>query len=198
VSAGGGLRIFAGRDYSPAMYSVRSSPAAGRTGLLSSRARMQPSARGRLRAADRYAIDLDARHSIAYGAAGCRRLRRRICRKIPQQQPAGCRSLRDRACRQTHSLYPAAILLGPQPAERAHDCKELRASAARRLRPARPFQGRNTFLYRYLRPRAFAGRSCGPLRLQRSRQFSIQNDERLPGAFGLQQVSQQVRGTSRP
>jgi len=33
---------------------------------------------------------------------------------------------------------------GSQPAERTHDYKELRASAGRRLRPARPFQGRNS------------------------------------------------------
>jgi len=41
---------------------MQGKPAAERTGLLSSDARLQPSARGRLRAADCYAIEFAAKH----------------------------------------------------------------------------------------------------------------------------------------
>ena len=76
--------------------------------------------------------------------------------------------------------------LGTQPAEVAHDCKELRASAAPRLRPARPFQGRISSMPLNLCPRAAAceaparadakaDASCGPSRGEAAARRSLRD-----------------------
>ena len=118
------------------------------------------------------------------------------------------------------------LLLGQQPAEDACDVKEQRASAAGRLRAARPFQGRNARFYIQneacvssvfgqqlakagisgREERAFAGRSCGPLRFHPEPQIQdsrLIESKRFPGLlgrlFGLQpaecaQVRQRAAG----
>ena len=53
---------------------VQVQPAAERTGLLSSSARLQPSAKGRLRAADRSAIEFTDDHSAKIDGCGLLRL----------------------------------------------------------------------------------------------------------------------------
>ena len=124
-------------------------------------------------------------------AAGCRRLRRRICRKTPRRRPAatGCRSLCDRSRRKLHNdqrprtagpngpSLPTAISTttgscGQQLAK--NRSKRTRAAGLRRakLRPARPFPGRNPkFKIKRVCPfffglqpaeRACSATNCGP------------------------------------
>ena len=109
-----------------------------------------------------------------------------------QQGSGGNGSIRNRPFRMTKSgrglrgarLY--SLSFGAQPAEGAHDCKELRASAAPRLRPARPFQGRISSMPLNLCPRAAAceaparadakaDASCGPSRGEAAARRSLRD-----------------------
>ncbi len=60
----------------------------------------------------------------------------------PSRGEAAARCGFTEAANSAFKIQDSKLLLGLQPAEAAHDCKELRASAAPTLRPARPFQGR--------------------------------------------------------
>ena len=112
-------------------------PAAERTGLLSSSARMPPSALGRLQLLPELQIQHSKFKIQNYGSGSS--LRRplatwRSCGPSPPEAAAR------RSCRTETTLRIAGpiqaqlkaicILLGQQPAEHASDVKELRASAA--------------------------------------------------------------------
>ena len=102
-------------------------PAAERTGLLSSSARLQPSARG--------------------AAAGCRRLRRRIYSKTPRRRPAaaGCRPNEPKQCHglPVSEIDPAGIG-GPQLPGGGGPLLASACASLRKLRPELRFVPKST------------------------------------------------------
>ena len=110
---------------------TRAKPAAERTGLLSSSARKQPSARGRLRAADRFAIAFASGHHIPATRRGLRRTHT----SGPSRGEAAARCAL-RAQIQNSIFKIQNYALGLQPAERA-PVRQRTASLRRREAAAR-------------------------------------------------------------
>ena len=92
------------------------------------------------------------------------------------------------------STLGLTLQFGSQPAEVASDVKKLRASAAGRLRPARPFQGRSSSMPLQLPPSGRGLRKARPERMQKqTRGAGLRGAKLRPAAPLRAQIQNSLR-----